>query len=197
MRTTRLLPLLASLLFPFTLGAAEPPSSNGLRYTEDGKLMKPESYREWVTIGTGLNMTYGPAVEVTRNTPAYTNVLVSPAAYRAFLEGGAWPDKMVFMLEIRAAMPVNAVKGGNNGYFQGEVLGIEAEVKDTQRFPKGWGFFNLGSSGTTGTLIPSNASCYSCHAKNAAVENTFVQFYPVLRDVAKQKGTFKTVAESF
>jgi hypothetical protein len=197
MRTTRLLPLLlAPMVFAFTLTAAEPPSASGLSYTEDGKLMRPANYREWVTIGTGLNMTYGPAAKLTRNTPAYTNVLVSPVAYRAFLGTGAWPDKMVFMLEIRAAMPVNAVKNGNNSYFQGEVLGIEAEVKDTQRFPNGWGFFNLGS-GTTGTLIPSSASCYSCHAKNAAVENTFVQFYPELRDVAKQKGTFKTVSESF
>jgi hypothetical protein len=29
------------------------------------------------------------------------------------------------------------------------------------------------------------------------VENTFVQFYPVLRDVAKQKGTMKVVPEVF
>ena len=197
MHTPRLWALLVPMLLPLTLAAAEPPSPNGLRYAEDGKLLKPENYREWVTVGTGLNMTYGPALEVARTTPAYTNVLVSPAAYRAFLETGAWPDKMVFVLEIRAAMPVNAVKNGNNGYFQGEVLGIEAEVKDTQRFANGWGFFNLGKAGTAGTLIPSTASCYSCHAKNAAVENTFVQFYPELREVAKQKGTLKKVAESF
>ena len=48
-----------------------------------------------------------------------------------------------------------------------------------------------------GPQIPTSASCYSCHAQNAAVENTFTQFYPVLRDVAKQKGTFKKVTEVF
>ena len=189
--------LLVPGLLPAALDAAEPTASEGPRYTEDGQLLKPDNYREWVTIGTGLNMTYGPAVERANGNPAYTNVLVSPAAYRAFLGSGAWPDQTVFLLEIRASVAVNAVKNGGNGYFQGEVIGLEAEVKDTRRFPNGWAFFNLGRTGTTGKLIPSSASCYSCHLKNAAVENTFVQFYPVLRDVAKEKGTFKQVAETF
>ena len=167
------------------------------RYNDKGELLKPTSYRQWVTIGTGINMAYGPALEATRTSPPFTNVFVSPAAYQKFLETGGWPDRTVFVLEIRGSVPVNAVKNGNNGYFQGELLGIEAEVKDEQRFPNKWGFFNLDKTKDSGPQIPTSASCYSCHAKNAAVENTFVQFYPELRDVAKQKGTLKQVSESF
>jgi hypothetical protein len=34
---------------------------------------------------------------------------------------------------------------------------------------------------------------YSCHDKNGAVDTTFVQFYPTLIDLAKQKGTLNLI----
>lgn len=78
-------------------------------------------------------------------------------------------------------------KGGN---YQGEIVGIEAEVKDS-RFPGNWRFFGFGRGGTnaSATAVPQDASCYTCHKANGAVENTFVQFYPELMAVARQKGT--------
>jgi cytochrome c553 len=42
-----------------------------------------------------------------------------------------------------------------------------------------------------GKQIPATAACYSCHAEHGAVDNTFVQFYPTLLDVAKEKGTLR------
>jgi hypothetical protein len=122
---------------------------------------------------------------------------VSPSSYRSFLETGAWPDLTVFVLEIRESIPVNRADGGGNGWFQGEIQGLEVEVKDEKRFPGGWAFFGLGVAEPSGAMIPASASCYSCHKANAAVENTFVQFYPVLRDVARHKGTLKQVPEKF
>jgi hypothetical protein len=38
-------------------------------------------------------------------------------------------------------------------------------------------------------MIPVSADCYSCHAAHAAVDTTFVQFYPTLLPIAKGKGT--------
>jgi len=38
-------------------------------------------------------------------------------------------------------------------------------------------------------MVPKDASCYSCHEQHAAVDTTFVQFYPTLLPIAKQKGT--------
>jgi hypothetical protein len=35
------------------------------------------------------------------------------------------------------------------------------------------------------------ASCVQCHSEHGAVERTFVQFYPHLLDVAREKGTLK------
>jgi hypothetical protein len=142
-------------------------------------------------------MAYGPLRDKPGASPSFTNVFVNPSSYRAFLATGTWPDRTMFVLEVRRSVSVNNSSTGNNGRFQGEVVGIEAEVKDTQRFEKGWGFFGLGTKEAAGEQIPTSASCYSCHATNAAVENTFVQFYPVLRDVAKERGTLKAVPETF
>jgi hypothetical protein len=69
------------------------------------------------------------------------------------------------------------------------VLAIEGEVKDSAKFPgNGWAFFSFGKS-ATGKMLPRSEDCYSCHLQHAAVDNTFVQFYPVLLDIAKHKGT--------
>jgi hypothetical protein len=36
------------------------------------------------------------------------------------------------------------------------------------------------------------ASCVQCHSEHGAVERTFVQFYPHLLEVAREKGTLKS-----
>jgi hypothetical protein len=38
-------------------------------------------------------------------------------------------------------------------------------------------------------MIPVSAECYSCHKQHAAVDTTFVQFYPTLLGIATLKGT--------
>ena len=197
--------LLASTVVGLATGlgiahAQEPTSidaSDSPVYDAKGQLIKPENYRQWVLIGTGLNMAYGPLRAASSGHPMFTNVFVSPSAYRAFLRTGAWPDKTLFILEGRGAATVNHSTTGGNGYYQGEIMGIEAEVKDASRFQNKWAFFALGMGAAPGILLPTTAECYACHATNAAVENTFVQFYPILRDVAKDKGTLKDVPKSF
>ena len=181
-----------------TTVSAETKSIDGPEYDEKGRLVRPENYREWINIGTGIGMVYGPLRDQPGGGQAFTNVFVNPSSYRAFLTSGVWPDRTMFVLEIRHSATVNNSKTGNNGRFQGEVMGIEAHVKDEARFEKGgWAFFNLSMRERSGAMIPTSASCYSCHETNAAVDNTFVQFYPELRDVAKKHGTFKNVPEVF
>ncbi len=43
--------------------------------------------------------------------------------------------------------------------------------------------------GKTAKMIPTSTDCYSCHAAHAAVDTTFVQFYPTLLPIATSKGT--------
>ena len=56
-------------------------------------------------------------------------------------------------------------------------MGVEVHVKDSARFKTGWAFFAFDGE-TPATMIPTSASCYACHAAHAAVDTTFVQFYP-------------------
>jgi hypothetical protein len=176
--------------------AAPPAAGPDFQFDTEGRLLTPASYREWPLVGTGLGMAYGPLRQTPNGTPPFTNVFVNPASYRAFMQTGSWPDRTLFILEVRASLQVNNAASGANGWFQGEITGIEAELKDATRFPGKWGFFNLGKS-SAGALIPTTASCYSCHATNAAVENTFVQFYPALREVARANGTLRQAPEQF
>jgi Cu/Ag efflux protein CusF len=77
-----------------------------------------------------------------------------------------------------------------NGRVQTNIVGIEAHVKDASH--GGWAFYSFGDGRQQqGTLFPKTANCYSCHEQNAAVDTTFVQFYPTLIATARAKGTFK------
>ena len=117
----------------------------------------------------------------------FDNVFVDPKAYQAFVETGTWPDKTMLVLEVRGAEGKGSIN--QKGNYQGaEVMGIEVHLKDEARFPGKWAFFTF-DNGKTAKMIPTSAGCYSCHAAHAAVDTTFVQFYPTLLPIAKSKGT--------
>jgi YHS domain-containing protein len=178
-----------TILAVLMLEAADRPAADdGPQFTADGQLIRPKNYREWIYLSSGLGMTYGPAAEAAHDSnPTFDNVFVNPAAYRSFLETGKWPDKTIFVLEVRASESKGSINNG--GHYQGGMLTVEAEVKDEKRFPGKWAFFAPGKTGSEAKMIPRSASCYSCHAEHGAVDNTFVQFYPTLLEVAKNKGT--------
>lgn len=154
-------------------------------YNKAGDLLLPANYREWIFLSSGIDMVYGPRAAMSHSM--FDNVFVDPAAYRSFLEHGVWPDKTMLVLEIRGADSHASINRG--GHSQGsDVLGVEVHLKDSSRFPQGWAFFD-GQANGTGKLLPQTAECYSCHSKHAAVDTTFVQFYPTLLPVATGKGT--------
>ena len=167
--------------------AADAPSSEP-RYTSDGQMLLPGNYREWIFLSAGLGMTYGtPRPTAARR---FDNVFVTPEAYRVFVQTGVWPEKTVFILEIRASESKGSINKG--GHYQAGVVGLEAHVKDGARFPSKWAFFDFGKSSPSAKPLPANSSCQKCHEKSGAVDETFVQFYPTLIEIAKAKGTFKT-----
>jgi hypothetical protein len=176
--------LILALASFVSLRAEEP------QFTKDNELVRPTNYREWIFLSAGLGMSYGPTA-VSAEHPPFDNVFVHPAAYREFMRTGKWPDKTMFVLEIRASTSHGSIN--KNGHYQRDVVAVEAEVKD-ERFPGKWAFYGFGNGGSlpSAKAIPATATCYSCHSQNAAVDNTFVQFYPTLIEVAKAKGTFKT-----
>ena len=156
-------------------------------FTADGKLVKPKNYREWIYLSSGLGMNYATPGAAENPNPVFDNVFVEPSAYRKFVETGKWPDKSMFVLELRKSVTKGSINQG--GRFQSEVSAVEASVKDVKRFDDEWGYFGFGESGTTAEKFGPSAGCNACHSKNAAVEHTFVQFYPTLLEIAKAKKT--------
>ena len=169
--------------------AAAPESSDGPMFTADKQLQFPEHYREWIYLTSGVDMNYNAKPENSGMT-MFGNVFVNPASYREFLKSGAWPDGTMILIENRGAVHGGAKQASLNkqGLSQtDEVMSMEAHVKEAS-LPGGWGFYAFDSIKPT-RIIPQAASCYSCHAQHAAVDTTFVQFYPTLMALAKAKGT--------
>jgi hypothetical protein len=175
----------AMVLFFATALSQNPMSHSGPEYTSDSQLKFPEHYRDWVYLTTGFDMSYNPAMRMGHHM--FDNVFVNPEAYKSFVETGTWPDKTVLLIEGRGAESKGSINKAGN--YQGtEVMAIEVHVKDEARFPGKWAFFGFGDS-KTAKMIPTSADCYTCHAAHAAVDTTFVQFYPTLLPIARSKGT--------
>lgn len=179
------------LLLAFVLPLKDGPKTSdaapldGPAYTADGQLKYPAQYREWIFLSSGVDMSYDPQPQPDGHT-VFNNVFVNPAAYKAFLNTGTWPDKTVMVLENRGGEGKHSinVKGKTQSV---EVMGMEIHVKDAT-LPGGWGFYGFENE-VSAKLIARPASCYTCHEQHAAVDTTFVQFYPTLVKLAEKKGT--------
>jgi hypothetical protein len=175
--------LLATLLVSLAVPAQETADP---QYTSDGQLQLPEHYRDWVYLTSGFDMSYTASMDM-GDHHIFDNVFVNPASYQAFQRAGTWPDKTELVLEQRNAQGKGSIN--QKGNYQGKLIAIEVHVKDEKRFPGKWAFFGFGE-GKTAKMIPASADCYSCHADHAAVDTTFVQFYPTLLPIAGSKGKF-------
>ena len=167
-------------------GDAHTSSTQTPTYTEDGRLLFPANYREWVYLTSGIDMSYSPNA-MGMDHSMFDNVFVNPDAYKAFLQTGTWPDKTMLVLEVRVAGSSASIN--KSGHYQtSDTMGREVHVKDESRFPGKWAFFGFETDSPS-KQVPKEASCYSCHEQHAAVDTTFVQFYPTLIELAEKKGT--------
>ncbi len=154
-----------------------------------GKLIRPANYREWVFLSSGLGMSYSAG-----GTELFTNVFVPQWAYREFLTSGKWPQKSMFVLEERDSESKGSIN--KTGHFQSDLEGLAVEVKDDARFAEHWAYFSFGGNGQTADAMTGpKDTCWRCHENNAAVEHTFVQFYPTLKPVAEKFGTYRHQVE--
>jgi hypothetical protein len=171
--------------FTCLLGAASAWSqaTTAPRHTASGGLALPADYREWIFLSAGLGMNYSPGGNDAN--PHFDNVFVTRPAYSEFLKTGKWPDKTMFILEIRSSESHGSINLG--GHYQAGLTAREAEVKENGQ----WTFYSFPTGAQDGASFPRTERCYSCHAANGAVDNTFVQFYPTLIPVAQQHGTYK------
>jgi Cytochrome P460 len=165
-----------------------PATTNDIpNFTDDGRLIFPANYREWIYLTSGLDMSYAPRFNSMGHS-MFDNVFVNPSAYKAFLQTGTWPDKTMLVLEVRGAGSNASIN--KSGHFQTtELMGTEVHLKD-ERLPGKWAFYGFDDpSGKPSKPFPHEMDCYSCHEQHGAVDTTFAQFYPTLIKLAEQKGT--------
>jgi len=189
MKRVMLLSLALAVCF-VALHASPQDSNNPMPRYSGQNLIRPENYREWIFLSSGLGMDYNAAVG---GPERFTNVFVPQWSYRQFFATGKWPDKSIFVVEDRGSQSKGSIN--KTGHFQTDFAGMGVEVKDESRFPEKWAYFNFGPDTKTAGVNPK-AACWQCHDDHAAVEHTFVQFYPTLKEVAKKFGTYRAAAEN-
>lgn len=156
-------------------------------------LLNPGDYRDWVFVGSNLGLGYASnprPPQTQQGTQAgrrevFHNLYINPFAYREFISTGRFPEGTMMILEFATKVEKN--EAGLQGVYQGEILGMEASVKDSKRFNGGWGYY--GFAGDDGKPLAKaqpfpQSSCWACHHERAATDHVFTQFYPVLRKIA-------------
>jgi hypothetical protein len=182
------LTVLAYVSISRTTTSAATPSAPA--YTKDGDFMLPSDYRSWTFLTSNVAMSYPMAGMNMDNMPqTFGNVFANPDAVKGYEKTGLWPDKTVLLIENRGSGTKPTLT--KNAKFQTSVLGFEAHVKDASH--GGWAFYFFRPNETSAKALPKDAACFTCHARDAAVDTTFVQYYPTLIDVAKKMGTYKNV----
>ena len=166
------------------LGADAGTSAPQLPQYRNNELLRPENYREWIFLSAGLGMSYNKSAG---DHEMFTNVFVPQWAYREFIGTGKWPEKTMFVVEERMAQTKGSIN--QHGSFKTDTMGIGVEVKDQQKFPDKWAYFNFDNAEKAAKANPK-AACWQCHEDHAAVEHSFVQFYPTLKPVAEKFGTY-------
>lgn len=169
------------LLFLFAAIAGSEEKMPEPRYNASGELLMPEGYREWMFVGANLDMGYSEGGPPPNSM--FHNIYIQRQAYQQYVKTGKFPDKTMLVME-------NLSAGGNasinkRGKFEDKHSGIEVALKDEKRFPEKWAYFIM-FDGQRKPLASAKAMakdrCWKCHNEHAAVDNVFLQFYPVLRD---------------
>jgi len=165
------------------------------QYDEKGALLRPPDYREWMFLSAGYGMNYSPEPG---GHEMFTNVFVQRWAYDEFAKSGKWPEQSMFVIDERDAASRSSIN--QKGHYQTDLMGLAVEVKDSAKNPDKWAYYAFNGddqivAGKAAGAMPKGNGCWSCHDAHAAVEHTFVQFYPTLKVVAKKFGTYNESRE--
>ena len=122
--------VLAALAMRVSRSQTPANTAPGPQFSADGKLMRPEGYRRWVYVSSGLGMSYTQRAD--DSMQMFTNVFVNPASYDYYLAHGTWPDKTIFVLELYGSTSQGSIN--KHGNYQKDFMGLDVEVKEEKRF---------------------------------------------------------------
>ena len=134
---------IAGLTFALAGAAAPPGGTTAVEFTPDGKMKRPEGYREWIYIGTPLapNDMSGGDPRPRRSTPSTSTGRASPTLRKT----GESRDGTVLVKDLVSVGTKEAPSG--KSYFEGDSNGVDVSIKDSKRFkdePGNWAYFTFG-----------------------------------------------------
>ncbi len=118
----------------------------------------------------------------------FDNVFVNPESYAAFLETGTWPDKTV----LGARRPHGAgqrIDQSEGQFSEHRSDGDRGAREGRSAFSGEVGFLCLRRRQDCQDGPHDYRSATAATPNHAAVDTTFVQFYPTLLPIARSKGT--------
>src|SRR5262249_3882523 len=172
---------------PATTQSSTPP-----QYDSDGNLLRPVGFETWTFVGSNLGLTYKGEPKPEPDAEQYHNVFISPPAYAQFVKDQTFPDRSVFIIDLRtkANKDPNPNPMGEliNGSFNDRRTGILVAVKNQHRPDRSktvWAYYIFPMEGNP-PKMPDSAkaedddTCNKCHSTvNAKTDNVWVQFYPI------------------
>jgi hypothetical protein len=151
-------------------------------FTEDGNLIRPEGWREWIFVGSPVtpNSLNGGAAPF----PEFHSVYIDPVSWAQWKKTGTFREGTMFAKELTTVGDTAATSG--IGFFNGELMGFEIAHKDTNRYSEdsgGWAYYSFGHHAepyANSTAAMPNEACAACHTAAAADDMVFTQYYPIL-----------------
>ena len=185
----RLTALIGAVLTIAVIVSSQSSAQRGPMFTEDGDLVLPSGFRQWVSLG-------GPITPNALNDgkaqfPEFHDVYVDEENLRHYQRYGEFPEGTILVKELVLAQPGEYPDGSvdsasGRGYFPSALHGLDVMVKDSKRFgnTNNWGFFTFGHQAPPykpfAKVMPASQCAY-CHiAGVATTDMVWVQFLPVL-----------------
>jgi hypothetical protein len=149
------------------------------KFDARGRLLIPESFDDWVFLGSSLGMGYSQASFDPDSPGMFQIVRMEPTAWAVFTETGEFPDGTMFSLHFYGSQGNHSINRA--GFVMGGLHFAEIHMKDSERFPDGFNFFNIENGQKVSEAIAVPNDCITCHQRDGAYDNVFVQFYPLVQ----------------
>jgi hypothetical protein len=147
-------------------------------YDASGALLRPRDFEHWMFVGANIGMSYSQ--EDSKGPGEFHSIYMQREAYAEYVKTGKFPEKTMFVLAVYD--PQQKVSINKSGYFEGDLAGMAASVKDHERFPEGWAYYAFDSAAPGAKAAASpKPMCFDCHDRHADDDHVFVQFHTVLR----------------
>lgn len=159
-------------------------SQSGPQFEGADTLLRPEGFRNWMMVDRSSAAEIGAAYAAHPGAAFGATVYVNPAAYRAYLASGSFPDGTLLLWESSDTPHGGGTRDDERsaGSPRRDRIApvLLASVKDSSRFANGWAFFDF--TGSAGQILPKarplpeSSGCGTCHRRDAPLDHVFTTF---------------------